>query len=281
MPKMLAFLLIVILFLFFWQRRTWVGDSKLTLAVNDRNRVLLGVFDPQTSEITTIIIPGSTQVDVSRRLGEMRVSSVWKLGQDENLMGRLLSETITKNFRIPTNYWADGFASGFLGKGSIFSALFRKYRTNLSFSDRLRLFFFSLKVKEFKRTEIDLSKTTFLKEKKLIDGEMGYVVNELVPQRIMILASDNLIVKRDLKILLTNATGDVNISEDIGRIIEAMGTKIASVENTKKEEIDCVVTGEDKEIVKRFVLLFGCQPKTGRGNFDIEFKFGTKFADRF
>jgi hypothetical protein len=279
--KLLIILVVIVGIFYFWKTRTWVGDSKLTLAISNNQDVVVGVFDPVSDEIYTLAVPGSTQVEVSRRLGEMRLSSIWQLGEDEGVDGLLLSETIIKNFRIPATYWADGDALGFVGKGSIVTSLLRKYDTNLSFSDKVRLFLFGLKVKEFKRTEIDLAKTSYLTSQKMVDGEMGYKIADVVPQKIALISSDNLIVKKNLKILLSNLTGNIGFSEKVGKIIEATGTKISAVENKDREDIDCVISGKESEVVKRFARLLGCSQKRAEGNFDVEITIGTKFAERF
>src|SRR4030043_451288 len=278
----IVFLVIGLIGIFLLKTKTWVGDSKLTLVINNSKEIYIAVFDPVGDDITTIKIPGSVEVEVSRRLGKIRIASIWQLGEDENLDGILLAETVTKNFRIPVTSWGDKESLGFIKKGSILSGLFKNYKSNLAFSDKLRLFFFSLGVKEFKRTDIDLSQTSFLKAKKLTDGEMGYVVTDIMPQKLIVVSSDNLVSKKDLKVLLTNASGESLLSEKVGKVVESLGTKIAAVDNLKEEDFDCVVKGKDIKIDKRFALVLGCEvSKDSSGNFDVEIKFGRKFLERF
>ncbi|OGM08696.1 hypothetical protein A2W13_03390 [Candidatus Woesebacteria bacterium RBG_16_36_11] len=278
----IIFLIFGLLIIFLLKTRSWIGDAKLTLVINNSEDLYVAVFDPVADDITTVKIPGSVEVDVSRRLGKIRLVSIWQLGKDEKLDGRLLAETITKNFRIPVVAWADSQALGFIDKGNVIQALISSYKTNLTLSDKLRLFFFTLGVKEFKRTDLDLSKTSFLKAKKLADGEMGYVVTDIMPQKLIVIASDNLVSKQDLKVILTNASGDSLLSEKVGKIVESLGTKIAAIDNLKEEDFDCVVKGKDLKLDKRFALVLGCEvSKDTSGNFDVEIKFGKKFLQRF
>jgi len=278
----ILFLTVGLLGIFLLKTRSWVGDAKLTLVINSSKEIYVAVFDPVADDITAVKIPGSVEVDVARRLGKIRLASIWQLGIDEKLDGKLLAETVTKNFRIPIVAWADMEALGFINKGNVIKALYSSYKTNLTFSDKLRLFFFTLGVKEFKRTDLDLSQTSFLKGKKLADGEMGYVVTDVMPQKLIVVASDNLVSRQDLKVILTNASGDSQLSEKVGIIVESLGTKIAAVDNLKEEDFDCVVKGKDIELDKRFALVLDCEvSKTTSGNFDVEIKFGKKFLQRF
>jgi len=246
-------------------------------------KIYIAVFDPEEDTVNTIEVPENTEVDVSRRLGKWRLGSVWQLGENEGLEGRLLSETIVKNFKIPVTYWADDQALAFIQKGNLAEAIFGHSKTNLTFADKLRLLAFSLQVKEFKRTNINLTKTNYLKEQKLIGGEQGFIVTKVMPDNLLVIASDNLISAGNLKLTLTNATGSNSLSEKLGAIIEAMGTKVAAVQNVDQEDKDCEVQAKDLKIAERFASVFGCD--IGKDltdlNFDVDIKFGTQFADRF
>src|SRR3990167_7826494 len=76
------------------QTRVWNGKEKVSVVVAGTNKVVISVFDPGTSEITNIYIPGETQVDAARELGTFRIKNIWRLGENEKIGGVLLSETV-------------------------------------------------------------------------------------------------------------------------------------------------------------------------------------------
>jgi len=67
-----------------------------------------------------------------------------------------------------------------------------------------------------------------------------------------------------------------------GQIIEVLGGKIVSVD--KKQEagdFDCEILGNNKQINKKIANLFSCKVISGKTDFDLEIRLGTKFAKRF
>lgn len=99
-----VFLTLLAFLVFFLTRaRYWDGKTKLSVVINERDNVLISTFDPTLEEVTTVKIPASTQVEVSRSLGSWKLGSVWKLGKNEKVGGRLLQETIVKNFNFSHN----------------------------------------------------------------------------------------------------------------------------------------------------------------------------------
>jgi len=80
--KTAFFLLFAFVFFLLISLRTrfWDSTTKLALVVNREDVVLIYIFDKGLEEITTITIPNSTQVQVSRQLGTWKLGSVWKLG---------------------------------------------------------------------------------------------------------------------------------------------------------------------------------------------------------
>src|SRR3989344_9431467 len=94
--KIFIYLFLIILtfslFLYFvTSRKYWDGEGRLTLAVQKLDGdVNIVTFDPKTSEIFNIRIPGSTEVEVANQLGVWKLKSVWELSMQENLEGSLL-----------------------------------------------------------------------------------------------------------------------------------------------------------------------------------------------
>ena len=86
----------------------WNNKDKLSLTIQRREGdVSTVVFDPKLNEETILTIPGSTEVNVAENLGRLTLKNVWKLGYDQKVRGRLISETVTKNFLFPSFLWSD------------------------------------------------------------------------------------------------------------------------------------------------------------------------------
>lgn len=288
LPKlMIIFFVFAFLLGIFFRAKIWRSEAKLILAVNRPDEaVSVLVFDPKAKEITNIVIPKNTEVEVSRGLGKWKLKSIWALGQNEKIGGRLLSETIRKNFRTPVNAWADQKAEGLI-RPNFFRLLISTlspYKTNLSLADKIRLFTFSLTVKEFKRTEINLAETSFLTKSRLIDGEEGYLITNKYPQKLLVIFSDAIFSSGNFKVAIANASENGKIGENVAEIIEVMGAKVAMIVNQESKDADCRVSGQDKKAVKSVSLVFGCEEAKdvlSDSNFDIEIELGEKFSKRF
>lgn len=264
----------------------WDDEGKLAMVVGGEGEdVVVGVFDTQLERITSIVIPADTQVEVARQLGSWRIGSVWKLGENERLKGKLLAETLVKQFKLPVVAWADKPARiYFTGKFfPILKLTFLPFETNLRLGDRIRMGIFSIRVKNMKKEVIDLSKTTSIKEGILADGERGYRVVGKTPAFLKALFSDPLIAEKNAKALIINKTGSINLPHEVGEVVEVMGAKIASIRNEEEEGFDCVVLAKDKQIARKISQPFSCKTEGEQpeGAFDIEIRLGKDFARRF
>jgi hypothetical protein len=265
--------------------RVWNGTDKIAIAYRMENGdVGITVADSKFEEITTLIIPGDTQVDVARNLGTMRIKNVWQLGVNERIEGVLLPETITQNFLFPVFLWADLDASG-LGSGNIGQILhfiLIPSSTNISLGDRMAIGFYAVKVKSFGKTEINLGKSQFLSKQKLSDGQSGYVILGRPPERLTVYFSDNEIMGGNLRMNIVDATGESGISEKVGEILQIVGGKVVSVDKkVQVEDMDCVVFGINSKIVDKISQLFSCRIGKEKSTFDLDIQMGSKFAKRF
>jgi len=82
--------------------------EKFSYVNNKDGNAEIIVVDPQKDKIVKILIDKDFQLESSRSLGEYRLSSLWVLGQKEKYKGKLVSESIVKNFGIPIYLWKDG-----------------------------------------------------------------------------------------------------------------------------------------------------------------------------
>lgn len=292
--KPLTFLKVVIpliiclffLFFLFFKTKLYNRNYKLALVSQKKNGdVVISVFDPKAKEITAYNIPGNTQLIVSRQLGTWKAKSIMQLGINESLGGKLLAETIIRNFYFPITAWmesgGEGFVSGNLG--AIIKDIFFARETNLSFSDRINLGLMSLGVSEQGRSEVDFTDTGMLRKTRLVDGVEGFVIAGEPSTAISSAFAENENSTDVIKVAILDATGIRNIAEKVGKTIENLGTKVVSIQDEEVSDTDCTVSGRNGEMVERVALIFSCQKekiKEGE-SFDINLFLGEKFAKRF
>lgn len=283
---LLALLLLVLVIFLFVKFRTvyWNGQDKLAFAFRMKSGdVGVTVADPKLAEITTLIIPGDTQVDVAENYGTLRIKNVWQLSQNEKLKGRLLPETITQNFLFPAFLWSDsdGVAISSPSVSGILKFVLTPKATNIPFGDRLNLGLFALKVSDSGRSEINLGESQFLRKLKLNDGGNGYVLVGLPSSRLTVYFSDNDAILMQSKVNMIDATGTSDVANKVGQIIEVMGGKVVSIEKKAPALFDCEVIGTDPKVVEKILTLFSCAKGAGKSDFDLEVRLGQNFAKRF
>jgi len=262
--KMILPIILLILggILFRTNTRYWNGKDKINVVEQKGDgNVSVKVYDPKLEEMVTLIIPGETEVSVSRNLGVLRLKNVWQLGVNEKIGGDLLAQTVTKNFLF----------SVFLWRGSDGS-------TNIPFGDRLLIWIFEKRTKNLQKTEIDLGKSQFVRKLKLSDGEIGYKLPGAISERLTVYFVDNDFVESPPKVYIKDATGTFGVSENVGRAIEVMGGKIVTIERAQTDDSDCLVRGK---LAKKIDRVFDCKVDKGTSNFDLEIVLGKSFAKRF
>ena len=150
-PKwiLLVFTLLFLLILVFAHTKYWGKSLSLVVASPANNGVDVYVFNQARGEMYIISIPADTQVEVAHDLGVWKVGSVWQLGINEKLGGRLLSDTLIKNFLFPVGVWAGNDFSKIINGNfvEILKTIIFSKRTNLGVGDRVRIAYFSHKIK--------------------------------------------------------------------------------------------------------------------------------------
>jgi hypothetical protein len=261
----------------------WNGKDKLAVAVRlDKGAGVL-LFAPEYEELVTIYFPEHTEIDVARELGIWKIESLWALGNQEKMGGKLLSDSITKHFKFPVAGWADEEAMGFSKGGlkNLYTAGFGNYKTNLTLGDRVRMAWFSFNVPNTRHVEIQLANTGYLEKVTLSDGTEGYRKVDPPPQKVLALFADSAIGKSSYAVSIQDATGKSQVARNVGSVVEVLGAKIAAVDREEEKEVDCLVKGNSDILVKRIVKLFSCTEEDGESNFDLEIFLGSEFAKRF
>lgn len=258
----------------------WDGTSRLSIAIQkkDSEDVIVATYDPQAGSVTTIKIPGNTEVNASKNLGIWKLSTISKLGENEKINGgKFLAATITKSFRFPIEGWAE---EEILDSG--FSGIFKSTRTNLYLKDKIALALFSLNVKSTGRINLDLSNTDYLTEAKLSDGSNGFEIAQNIPVKISSIFTDTNISKRNVNVVIIDRIPSDFITSRVGEIIEVLGGKIATIEKLPPDSTDCLVKGKD-DAVGKIARLFDCKisKETLLEKEDVEIIFGQNFKKRF
>jgi hypothetical protein len=281
----LGIFLLLTLFISF-QTRFWDGETKVVAAIAQKDGdILVSVFDPEAESITNIFIPGTTQLSVARNLGTFKLKSIWQLGTNEKVGGKLLAETITKNFHFPVSNWGNEDLAGIseTSFAAIVKGVFIPSNTNLRIGDRLKMGLFSLGVKNPKRINIDLKEGNTLRKTKLIDGEEGYLLIEANLGPFYPIFSENVISRQNLRLQIIDHTATGGVADQVGQTMEVLGVKVASLEREAKSEEDCSFRTEDEILAKKVSAIFSCRREKEKveGNFDLTIRLGSEFARRY
>lgn len=285
-PLSLIILLIILVAFWFLLKSNWDGQTRFVLVFPDQGGgVSLVVADPHAKIITTLLIPGSTQVTVAGQLGVWKLSSVHHLGQQENLGGQLMADTITKSLKFPVDAWSEALAAGFVSKHPLplLKALFLPYSTSLSTKDRLKLALFSLSVKNSNIIKLNLEETGYLDRTRLVSGEEGYLIKNNLPPTLIRLFSISEISQANARVGILNASDNSAIVLIVSKIIEVLGTKVVSIQQAEAQDFECQVSPGRDLTAQKIAQVFHCQllNEDPPGNLDLLLKLGTRFPKRF
>lgn len=249
----------------FIRNSSWNSKDKFSyFSLEDNGSVSVFVLDPKLGEKTKITIPGDTEVSVSRNYGLLRIKNVWQLGINEKLGGKLMAETITKNFQFPVIYW------------------WNKVDSNLHTIDKIKLTLFMKKINSIDENDIDMAKSQYLKKVKLADGDDGYKLMGTMSTRLTAYFSDTYLEDKNIRISIVDSTGKPGIAESLGATLEVIGGKVVAIEKKSVDtDFDCNVTGKDSRAVNNVINYFNCKKVSDNSNFDLEVRIGQKFASRF
>ena len=266
--KKLAFVLAIILVLltvasFVVYRSAFGGASRIsTVALSSNGDVVFSLYDFGEGLIANVTIPGNTEVDVARSLGSWIISSVWKLGENEKVSGdRLLAETTTKSLKMPVTSVSPNFV------------------------EKSKIAYLKFNTKPAAVVDIDLAKSNYLARTKLGDGSLGYKVSgKDLPFELRTILADSRVSKENLNILFENRSDEALIETEVGKVIDVIGGKVASVVKGNLEDTDCTIYGSNKTITYQVLAsVFSCKTKSklDNYNFDIVLRVGTSFAARY
>lgn len=282
----LPLLIVLLVFLFIsFSSKNWNGRDKFSFVFKTEDgNVGVTVLDPVTPEMTTLYIPGDTEVSVAAGYGTMRIKNVWQLGVNEK-RSDLLVRTVTKNFLTPVYLWTD--TDGELISRPNFAKLARfvlfPIKTNIPFGDRINMALFAVKIKNIEKGEIDLAKSQFLHKETLNDGQKGYALAGPPSARITVYFADNYLSEKNTRVNIIDGSKTAGSAQKVGEVIEVMGGKVVSIEKNQEisEDTGCEVRGTDSQSNNKVAKVFGCTVKNTITDYDIEVVLGPKFVRVF
>lgn len=200
------------------------------------------VYDSVGSTTRIFVVANDTVLSSSRSLGEYRLDNLWILGRKEGYGGKIISESISKNFLIPLYYWKDGNKSNL--------DIFKLIRAKIL-----------LKSRSYKKVVLDLNKVSNSVLVNFVNSEIS---------------------EDEVDVEIEDLTGTIGVSGDVSKILEILGTKITSFSKGYDKDLDCEVIGTSKKFVEVIAIYLGCKQIVNQDlKFDIVVRLGVKFAERF
>lgn len=259
---LIAGTILLALFVFISTRTIfWNGEYGITLTAKIDDDVCVYIFDTSESRITKIVIPGSTIVEASKNLGEWKLGNIYELGKNEKIGGKLLKQTVVKNFSFPVTSWSNNKIEQIYNRkiSGIIPFMLLNKESNLNFADKLRVVIFSLKIKEGSKDTVYLNKTSYLQKSTLKDGSDGFIISGNYPKNLLPLFSLYEGGENN-NVVLVSETLSSSDFEKVVRTIEVMGFKVVSIENADRNSDGegCSVYARDKIVIRRLSEVLDC-----------------------
>lgn len=236
---LLSILIFVFLFMF-W--RVYDIDKFTYVNKTTDGSAEIIIIDPSSDSVIKYLIPSDTQLSSSREYGNYKVSSLWNLSEKDGNDGKLVAETITKNYFIPISLWKDN------KKGNL--NIYQKIKASLILG------------KKNNYTEV-------FDSFKLSNSVLVNFVNAEFLEKIPSVDVEDL-------------TGSYDTAEKVSKIVEIMGGKITLNSKGYDENLDCIISSKNIRLGNIFAGVFNCKvAKDETLSTDIKISLGAKFVERF
>lgn len=221
--------------------------KKFAYVNNNGGNVEVIVIDSQKDKYLKILIDKDFNVQSSRNYGQYKIGNLWVLGQKDGFKGKLVAETVTKNFAIPIYLWKDGRYSNLNLFQAIKSSIVQK-----------QLFEYDFTLKN-------------------INTPDSVLINFASDDSFLLSETDVTLPKLEI----VDLTGGSNLAENIVNILGVYGVKATSYSKGYDENLDCEIGGFNKTLVDVVSKIFSCQKKLDDGGADLRIRIGKAFVDRF
>lgn len=279
-PVVVVFLAIgslVLLLLAASRQSLFLQRERVTLALATSSPAVLS-FNKSTGEISLLLIPTDTYIDVPADFGSYRVGALWHLGRIEKRDGELLRLALRSFLGIPIDGWVGWqFKAPQLSgsKETLVKSLVNQVTpvtfsggstlTSLGPLDRLLLWFFLLRTRLETITAINLEDKGVLVQIRLSDGSPALLGSpDLVDKVSQTLYSEKLGRNEDLPIRILNAGNRTGVGAKIARLLTNVGFEVVSVANADdKSASPCILVvpskAQKRPGIERLQELLDCQ----------------------
>lgn len=155
--------LLVILLVSYLVINIFLTDKFTFVNKNENGDVEVLVVDTGENNSIKYVFDGSTEVEASGGYGNYKLSSLWKLSEKDKNEGKLVADTMRKNYALPIFLWKN------------------ERKSNLTYYQRTRLKFVKFEERKFVPSEVinfrDLYFSENIKSVEVIDmsGEVGLI----------------------------------------------------------------------------------------------------------
>lgn len=233
----LTIFIIIIFFLIYLSRL----DKFIVLNRLDDGAGELVIIDPSIDKVKKYYINSETVLDSSRGYGEYKLKNLWTLAEKEGLGGKLVVESVAKNYSLPVYLWNDNRLN------------------NLNIFQKTKLFF--------------ISNTNDDYESEIESRELS--------KNILINFINADVQESQIQFEIIDLTGNQKVIDNVSTILGTLGTKVSSYSKGYNDSLDCEVSGTVEQITKLISKIFDCKVLDINTENGIKIRLGEVFADRF
>lgn len=252
----------------FFKNSTWDGKNRLTLVLKI-DPISLVSFDPESEEISFLLIPDGSYIETANNYGFYRIEKIYPLGELENRGVEFLSASLEAYLGLPIDGWviADKkwtSETKSLLLNLIVSAIKDKSVSNLGRWDLIRLWLAINQTRAHKIEVIDLGETTATEEFVLPDGNLAKKVdNQRLSRIVSNLFTDYRIRREDLAIAVMNAGKETGLATKAAKLISNIGGRLVEIGDwpEKLDQCQLKASAEARKsyTAQKLLDIFGCQ----------------------
>lgn len=244
------------------QRRSvaWDGNSVINLVIakseqnegtSDLRDLSFVSFSPGEDKVTILKLSPDIYVDVPKNYGSWKLSSIYKLGQENNppIGEDLVKMSVSKILALPVDGILEVSSKESPDieslisewKGNMFSkySFLTKIKTDLSLKESLDFVSRISKVRDDNITSVDFLKTSITQSKLLPDssrvlGVDAIKLDNFVKQNM----TDPQISSEDLTVAVYNGTAHPGLTAEAVRMIENLGARVTIITNSSEKFVN-------------------------------------------
>jgi hypothetical protein len=280
-----------------FKKTIFLKKGRLTIGFGSRP-LLIASLSPQEKSLSFLLIPEETLIDSLYGYGQYRLEVFDQLEKLEE-KPFLLKESLASSLAIPVEGWlgSDSFtplpseekkALKKWCQAQVWAALKGHFKTNLTFGDLVRFWFYTFSVPPSEVKVAFLSEGRGLQRLVLPDESVAYRLESLkTDELVRELLSEAEVRRENLTVGVANATGQPGLAREASRAIENLGGAVVKVADWPTElSSSRILVKPEKELsftALRLRRVFEAEAEEGDfGPFlvDVLVVVGTDFWDR-